>query len=134
MFPESGNWHVDLKIAHKKLKYVAVKLIILTLLGNGNLSWSISIMQYCDPQLIVIFNYVFSPFSLHYIFKKKHLKANSLYMLFYENSLLFIDSIWHYYILVDRCQILLFISKYESNPTLKPWKTVHYAIALSYIN
>lgn len=132
MFPESGNWHVDLKIAHKKLKYVAVKLIILTL--HSNLSWSISIMQYCDTQLIVIFNYVFSPFSLHYIFKKKHLKANSLYMLFYENSLLFIDSIWHYYILVDRCQILLFISKYESNPTLKPWKTVHYAIALSYIN
>lgn len=76
----------------------------------------------------------FSPFLCITYLKKKHLKANSLYMFFYENSLLFIDSIWYYYILIDRCQILLFISKYESNPTLKPWKTVHYAIALSYIN
>lgn len=80
MFPESGNWHVDLKIAHKKLKYVAVKLIILTL--HGNLSWSISIMQYCDPQLIVIFNYVFFPFSLHYIFKKKIWKQTACTCLF----------------------------------------------------
>lgn len=71
---------MDLKIAHKKLKYVSVKLIILTL--HSNLSWSISIMQYCDTQLIVIFNYVFFPFSLHYIFKKKTSESKQLVQVF----------------------------------------------------
>lgn len=76
----------------------------------------------------------FSPFLCITYLKKTSESKQLVHVFFYENSLLFIDSIWHYYILVDRCQILLFISKYESNPTLKPWKTVHYAIALSYIN
>lgn len=34
-------------------------------------------MQYCDTQLIVFFNYVFFPFSLHYIFKKKNIRKQT---------------------------------------------------------
>lgn len=131
------HWHEDLKTGHKIIQICHCQI---PHIDPGNLSQSISIMQYCDIQLIVIFNYVFSPFYLHYIslkstFESKQFLSVSLwkelscYILKIPNI-----SIGHYYILVDRCQILLFISIYVSIPTVIPWKNVHYAIAFSYIN
>lgn len=117
MFPESGNWHVDLKIAHKKLKYVAVKLIILTL--HGNLSWSISIMQYCDPQLIVIFNYVFFPFSLHYIFKKKTSESKQLVHVFFMKTAYFL--LTQYGIIIFWLTDVRFFYSYLNMNQILPW-------------
>lgn len=117
MFPESGNWHVDLKIAHKKLKYVAVKLIILTL--HGNLSWSISIMQYCDTQLIVIFNYVFFPFSLHYIFKKKNIWKQTACTCFFLKTAYFL--LTQYGIIIFWLTDVRFFYSYLNMNQILPW-------------
>lgn len=116
MFPGSGNWHVDLKIAHKKLKYVAVKLIILTL--HSNLSWSISIMQYCDTQLIVIFIMYFSPFLCITYFKKNIWKQTACTCFFMKTAYFLLTQ---YGIIIFWLTDVRFFYSYLNMNQILPW-------------